>query len=244
MTLAIAICTGDGILLAADGRVSRREFGDHLRDTDGARKIHQFDQIGIAATGFKGLTDELLELLRQDATFAACRDVREAQAAAGAVFRSYMTRFNACRQEYVPPGSFLLAGYRHDGVPGVYCMHYGVSFQAGNQATIETVGNPTARICTDTLAHLMFEKGFNCDLTLTAAKVFALTAINFANRITDDVGPPNQMVVITPDGGYRDISDDISTVQQGSVRTINDMRATLLRLGLGGTECSAVESTG
>lgn len=221
MTLVVGVCAADAIVLVADGRITRPALDGRVIDTDDAKKLYGFGRFGIGVSGFNGLVDNILDSFRDHHTLDACPNIRVAKAAAESQIRDYMRRFHGFPLEAWPRGALLLAGYGEDGEPHVYSLHCNAAYEG---APFHWVGTQRGGIAADSLVKLLLVGRWRSRPTREQAAVFGVLAVQLANHVDPDVGPPRGMAVITPDGGYEDITDQLPECMQRSAETENRIR--------------------
>lgn len=226
MTLAIGIATPAGIVLAADGRVTRSELGGFGKERDNAEKLHGIGKYGIATAGFIGLTTNMLDRLRADRKLLAdWDDVRDASLALEEFVQGYMAKFQRFPVDTWPRGSFLLAGYERDGrTPHLYSLHTQWWAEPGEFNWVGTARGGTAA---ETIGTLLLDD-WGTQPTLDQAQVFAILAIEVAGMVDFSVGPPHRLATITPEDGYRDVSAELPGLLAQSRRTRDRVRAAFL----------------
>lgn len=220
MTLAIAVCTDEGILLAADGLLSRPEMDTLAIMSRTEPKLFDFGRFGIATAGFQGLTEEWLHQIRKQALLEPCTSVDEARVVCAELIRDYMQKFVNCPANTWPVGALLLAGYDAAGRPHAYALHSAKAFQAG---PFQWIGSRVAGVATDAFLRLFADQVAPWR-TLALAKRFSALALGTATSIDASVGPFHRMALVTRTDGYRDISWEIPVARADAAATIERLR--------------------
>ncbi len=225
MTLAVGICARgrEGIVLAADGRITRGTGDAVTVETDEHMKVHGYGKFGVAFAGFTGLTETFPLLLAEYGPFLRATNVRQAGESAAAECRAYMTRFDGTPERQRPLCSMLLAGYTADVEPRVYNLHWQSGFQP---APFHWVGEEKNGAAATAIVRLVAAK-WTCRPSLDEAMLLAVLAVEAARATDEYVGPPYTLAVIDPERGYRDVSDQIRGLAQRSAAIRAQIRATL-----------------
>jgi 20S proteasome alpha/beta subunit len=226
MTLAIGLraWAQEGIVLVADGRVSHLGLDGHIVvEQDDMVKVFDFGRFGAAFSGFTGLTS------KWSATMAAldgvrnAKDVDEADDVIGTWARDYMSRHDNTPHNRRPTCSILLAGYDAKHEPRVYQLHQQRGFES---APFSWVGNSDGAIAAKAVGRLALHGRYPRP-SLDVAMLVGVLAVEEAHQEDETVGDPITVAVVTPEYGFRDVSDRLPDLRKKSAALRARLRETV-----------------
>ena len=225
MTLALGIHAEDAIVLMADGRVSRKEYGTVVVMSDERQKVHGFGRFGVALAGFHGIVDAALADLRtHEEALNAAPTARESERLVANVLRDIDRESRERGAQPAPPGSVLLAGYAKDGSrPRIGLFSTETGYYA---AESRWAGNRVAGIGAEAFTAFV-SPDFPDDQprpSVESAKLLGAVAILAASRIDQTVGPLFTVATIDAMHGFRDCSDEVPGLIAHAARTRERVR--------------------
>lgn len=231
MTLVVGIRARDGIVLIADGRRSRSEYGSRVIMSETQRKIYGFGRYGLGVAGFEGTIEALLHDLRKGDRLGRCRSFDEACRVVGDATREFVLEVTRHGGPPPFPAVALLAGYDDDGVtPRMASLGDETAFV---RASGRWIGDRTARIAAESLLALLLPAcpDDHPPPSVPHAKMLGALAIVAAARVNDGVGRAFSLATVTPDAGYIDCSDEVLGLIAASCDVAERMREVMFQDG-------------
>lgn len=224
MTLVVGVQTDEGILLAADGRVTRRlDTGALTVESDTAQKLFRGKGgqwgFGIAGTESMalGMVDRLCDLESSGCIRTTARTV------SAFLERECAGHFSGFTCTQWPAASILIAGCDSNGVGKMYCLESEAGFMLAppRQRQLARIGSGhQCPIVTQLLQH-------EYALTASQAKMLAVFLIRCVAAIDPTVGGTCRMALIDS-SGYQEIDTSEIAQIEGWLPAIDDrLRQTL-----------------
>jgi len=204
VTLIVGVKSSDGIVLAADGRVTSFINGNMVVVTDQARKLFPLgERYAIGVSGFENATSFIVDRLpavTPQAELSAC--ARELAARLHGDFSEHF-QHRLIPQNW-PNAGLMLVGYDGDGQPRIFGLESQLGFMPGPVGRDFTyIGSPYPH----TIAKRMLEQCARTAITLTDARLLAVMMIRGAADADPSVGGKISLAVVTK-AKYEEVGDD------------------------------------
>lgn len=226
MTLVVGIAAEGGIVLVGDGLVTAYQQGSLTVIEDGKNKLFGFGRYALGASGFTGLSDDLVhELKKRQSELDVCRDVIDAKRVVESTIHALIREQSYLPDEWIPTATVLFAGYDADQVtPRLYCIGGRSGFRGGR---MPWAGNERGGIAADAVARLLLGGWSRPGLSFAEAKLFGVMAVRAAKSVDPHVGSPTGVAMIAPGEGYRDLSHELPQLEARADRAEAGLRGIL-----------------